>query len=215
MKGELRCPRCGERPEPPGAWSNRWTCGRHGEVFPLAPMTTPSADFTRQLGERSEVPLWLPWPLLHGWVIGAVLHAGDDVSGVQATAVAISGPNPLGGPADLVLVAEEQGVGLGSGIAGVRGTDPGDVVKSEPHARVHAEGRPVPLWCVSGKPEHAVYVGQWDSRWLWMIWNPHTAAALLLEDLVLADLRSLGREADLLPYGTPPPWLMRRSGYDL
>jgi hypothetical protein len=31
---------------------------------------------------------------------------------------------------------------------------------------------------------------------------------LLLEDLQLSDLRSLGHEADLLPYGTPPPWLV-------
>jgi hypothetical protein len=147
-------------------------------------------------------------------VIGAVLHAGDDASGVQATAVAISGPNPFGGPADLVLVAEEQGVGLGAGLAGLRRPDPGDVVKSEPHARVYAESRPIPLWCVSGHPERAVYVGQWNGRWLWMIWNPHTAGALLLEDLVLADLRTLGREAELLPYGTPPPWLQQRSDHD-
>jgi hypothetical protein len=30
---------------------------------------------------------------------------------------------------------------------------------------------------------------------------------MLLEDLAVADLRDLGREADLLPYGALPPWL--------
>jgi hypothetical protein len=30
---------------------------------------------------------------------------------------------------------------------------------------------------------------------------------VLLEDVPVADLRGLGLEADLLPYGTPPPWL--------
>jgi len=56
-------------------------------------------------------------------VVGAILHAGDDVSGVRATGVVTSGPNPMGGPADLMLVAEEPGVGLGARFAGVEGAD--------------------------------------------------------------------------------------------
>ncbi|NEE04116.1 DUF6758 family protein [Phytoactinopolyspora halotolerans] len=214
MKGEMSCPRCGRSPQPPGAWSNRWTCGEHGEIFPLSPVAAPSARLARQLGERSDVPLWLVWPLMRGWVVGALLSAGDDVHGVQGTAVAISGPNPFGGAADLVLVAEEQDVGLGAGLAGVEGRDPGDAVKAEPQARVEVDGRTVPLWCVTGHPDRAVYAGHWDGRWLWMILRPHMAGALLLEDLVLADLRMLGSEAEMLPYGAPPPWLAARYGYD-
>ena len=68
----------------------------HGEVFPLQPIAVPSARLARQLGERSVVPLWIPWPLPRGWVVGAVIHAGDDASGVGATGVVVSGPNPLG-----------------------------------------------------------------------------------------------------------------------
>ena len=40
-----------------------------------------------------------------------------------------------------------------------------------------------------------------------MILRPQSAGILLIEDLPVADLRTLGHEADLLPYGTPPPWL--------
>jgi hypothetical protein len=173
----------------------------------LHPVTVPSARLARQLGERSAVPLWLPWPMPRGWVVGAVIHAGDDVSGVRATGVVVSGPNPLGGPADLLLVAEEPGVGLGGRYAGVEGGDPGDAVKKEPHARLEFDSRPVPLWWVDSPADRAVYVGQWAGRWLWAVLRPQSAGVLLIEDLPVADLRTLGHEADLLPYGTPPPWL--------
>lgn len=208
MRGESTCPRCGGRAEPPGVWSNRWTCRQHGEIYPVAPVTVPSATLLTQLGARSELPLWLPWPLMSGWVIGAAMHAGDDAAGVQATAVALSGPNPFGGAADLVLVAEEQGVGLGAGIAGLDAPDPGSVVQSHPHAHVDVDGRSVPLWCVDGAPDRAVYAGESTGRWLWIVLYPQSAGVLLLEDLVVADARDLGREVELLPYGTPPPWLL-------
>jgi hypothetical protein len=188
-------------------WSNYWNCATHGEVYPLQPLAAPGARLARQLGERSGVPLWLPWPLLLGWVIGAIRHAGDDASGVQATSVVLSGPNPLGGPGDLMLVAEEMGVGLGARYAGVPGPDPGEAVTGQPHAKVEVNGRPVPLWCMESPDDRAAYVGQWRGQWLWAILWPQSAGALLLEDLQLADLRSLGHEADMLPYGTPPPWL--------
>jgi len=176
-------------------------------VYPLQPVAPPSAPLARQLSERSNVPLWLPWPLIRGWVISAIMHAADDSSGVHATAVVISGPNPLGGPGDVMLVAEEMGVGLGARYAGVEGPDPGAVVESEPHARAEVDSRPVPLWCLDSPRDRAAYVGQWLGQWLWVVMWPQTAGALLLEDLPLADLRSLGHEADLLPYGAPPPWL--------
>jgi hypothetical protein len=188
-------------------WSSRWSCAIHGEVFPLHPVTVPSARLARQLGERSEVPLWLPWPMPRGWVVGAVIHAGDDVSGVRATGVVVSGPNPLGGPADLLLVAEEPGVGLGARFAGVEGADPGDAVEQEPYARLEYESRPLPLWWVESPADRAVYVGQWGGRWLWAVLRPQSAGMLLIEDLPVEDLRDLGHEADLLPYGTPPLWL--------
>jgi hypothetical protein len=207
VKGEPTCPRCGGDVRPPGLWSSRWSCAVHGEVFPLHPVTVPSARLARQLGERSAVPLWIPWPMPRGWVVGAIIHAEDDASGVRATGVVVSGPNPMGGPADLLLVAEEQGVGLGARYAGVEGADPGDAVKEDPQARLEFESRPVPLWWVDSPADRAVYVGQWGGRWLWIVLRPQSAGVLLIGDLPVADLRTLGHEADLLPYGTPPPWL--------
>ncbi|PSL01890.1 hypothetical protein CLV30_112130 [Haloactinopolyspora alba] len=179
----------------------------------MAPLVAPSARLVRRLGERSRVPMWLPWPLPHGWVVGAMVHAGDDATGVRAAGVAISGPNPLGGPADLVLVSEEQGVGLGAGLAGLDGPDPGTAVQGEPSAKVLVHNRAVPLWFVDGPADRAVYAGHWGGTWLWAVLSPSTAGVLLLEDVEVVDLRDLGHEADLLPYGTPPPWLSR--GYDL
>jgi hypothetical protein len=140
-------------------------------------------------------------------VVGAILHAGDEVSGVRATGVVTSGPNPMGGPADLMFVAEEPGVGLGARFAGVEGADPGAAVQQEPHAKLEVENRPVPLWWVDCPGDRAVYVGQWRGRWLWAVLRPQSAGVMLVEDLPVADLRDLGHEADLLPYGTPPPWL--------
>lgn len=207
MKADPTCPRCGGDVRAPGVWSSRWTCAKHGEVYPLQPVTAGSARLARQLGERSPVPLWITWPLTRGWVISAIMHAGDDMSGVHATAVVSSGPNPLGGPGDLMLVAEEMGVGLGARFAGVERPDPGPAVESEPHARVEVDGRSVPMWCLDSPRDRAAYVGQWAGQWLWAILWPQTAGALLLEDLTLSDLRMLGHEADVLPYGAPPHWL--------
>ncbi len=192
---------------PPDAWSNRWSCPTHGEIFPLQPIEVPNARLARQLGERSPVPLWLTWPLPPDWLVTAVLHAGDDTSGVQATGVVLSGPNPLGGPSDLMLVAEEMGVGLGARFGGVGGPDPGDAVRSEPHARAQVRGHVVPLWCLDSPPDRAAYVGQWSGQWLWAVFRPQSAGALLVEDVSLADLRAFGHETDLLPFGIPPTWL--------
>lgn len=70
----------------------------------------------------------------------------------------------------------------------------------------------MPLWFVEGPADRAVYAGHWGGSWLWAILYPQTAGVLLLEDVEVVDLRDLGHEADLLPYGTPPPWLT--PGYD-
>lgn len=196
---------------PPSVWSSRWTCPEHGAVYPLQPVPKPSARLLHQLCHRSDLPLWLPWPLPRGWVISAMLHAGDEVAGVRATGVVVSGPNPLGGPGDLMLVAEEQGVGLGAGFAGTTGIDPGDAVNREPHARIEVADRMVPLWWVDS-PGRAVYAGHWQGQWLWALLVPESAGVMLLEDVTLADAHDLGSEIDVLPYGSPPLWLSR--GYD-
>lgn len=175
--------------------------------MPLQPSGRPSAAYVAHLTADSAVPFWLPWPLLRGWVVTALLHCADDVAGVRATATVVSGPSPLGGPADLTLVAEEPGVGLGSWLAGLPGPDPGDRLGGPPHAKLDVSGHPAPMWSVPTPADRAAYVGESGGRWLWAVLRPQDAGVLLLEDLGVADLRVLGREADLLPYGAPPPWL--------
>lgn len=177
-------------------------------MSPLQPPGRPGADYLRHVAEHSGVPVWLPWPLPKGWVVSGAVRAGDDAEGVRATATALSGPNPLGGPGDMVVVAEEPGVGLGARFAGLPGPDPGSVVgNGPPHARLSVSGHEAPLWCVDSPPDRAAYVGESYGRWLWMVLRPQTAGALLLEDLGVADARDLGHEVDLIPYGALSPWL--------
>ena len=58
--------------------------------------------------------------------------------------MACTGPGPLGGVGELILVAEERGVGLGARYAGIDGPDPGPYMSVEKpaQAKVLAAGRP-------------------------------------------------------------------------
>ncbi len=159
------------------------------------------------MAARVGLPMWLPWPLPRGWVVTALFSAGDAVAGVKATATALSGPNPLGGPGELLLIAEESQVGLGARYAGLDEVDPGGAVDRPPIAKLPVQGRPVPLWCIDAADDKAVYVGETYGLWLWLVFSPESAGSLLLEDLRLADLRDLGAGVDMLPYGAVPPWL--------
>ena len=208
MKGDPVCPRCQGSLRPPSPWDTNWNCGAHGPVPPLRPFGQPSAAFARWLASRSRLPIWLPWPIPHGWVITGLGHAGSEVEGVRATVVACSGPNPLGGPGELLLVAEEMGIGLGASYAGLAGADPGEAFgDGAPQAKVQAGGRPTPLWFVRGPADRAVYAGEAEGFWLWLVFYPETAGALLLESFTLADMGTLGHEVDLLPYGALTPRL--------
>jgi hypothetical protein len=166
----------------------------------------------RQCAERSRVPLWLPWPLPPGFVVTGVRCAGDEHTGSVATVVAASGPNPLpAGPiddptGDLLLVAEQPGVGLGAHLAGLHDVDPGDTAGiGAPHLRVVAAGHETPLWSVP-TPECAAYVGEALGVWLWVLVWPEPAAVVLLERFELLDLRDPGHRLDL-PFGALAPRL--------
>ncbi len=212
MRGHPTCPRCGGTLDAPGMWESSWRCQLHGPVAPVMPFPQPGPDWARHLAARVGLPMWVPWPLPRGWVITALLSAGDAVAGFKATATALSGPNPLGGPGELLLVAEEPQVGLGARHAGLDQADPGAVVERPPITKLTVQGRPMPLWCVDAAKEKAVYVGETYGLWLWLVFAPDTAGSLLLEDLRLADLRDLGDEVDLLPFGAVPPWLQTAEG---
>jgi hypothetical protein len=208
----LTCPRCGGGVRPPGLWSDSWTCQIHGSVAPLRPAITGSDEALRQLSLRSQVPLWLPWPLPAGWLISGVRVAGDDRSGPVATVLACSGPNPIvvdqqdSHVADLLLISEQPGVGLAARLAGLSGLDPGDAVgRGSPHLKLTVGGHDTPMWALDTEGL-AAYVGEAVGVWFWAIAWPQTALAVLLDQFELRDVRDFDHLPELL-YGALSPRL--------
>jgi hypothetical protein len=196
------CPRCRELVHEPTVWSSAWRCDRHGDVDPLFPAFRPSADGLHGLLRTPGVPVWLPWPLPAGWLVAGFAGVGDERSGLRACAVALSGPNPLGGPADMLVVAEEPGVGFGAALAGLDGVDPGAGFATAPAiATVSFGNHDFPLWRVDS-PDRATFAGEIKGYWLWLVLWPDTAGVLLIEPLGLRDLREPGQDFDL-PFGAP------------
>jgi hypothetical protein len=133
--------------------------------------------------------------------------AGDERTGIRASVVALSGPNPIGGPSDLLVVAEEPGAGLGAGLAGLDGVDPGaGFASAPPSATAGVDNHDVPLWLVDS-PDRAVFVGEAKACWLWLVLWPHTAGCLLIDRIDLRDLRDPWQDLDL-PFGAPSPRLV-------
>jgi len=190
--------------------SSEWRCDVHGPVLPMHVAPHIDADIVGVAVKHAAVPLWCPWPLLPGWMITGVGWAGDERSGGRATALACSGPSPLGGgPADVLLVAEEPGIGLGARFAGIDGPDPGPdldrAFASMAHARIKAAGHPTPLWAVAAPADRSAYVGEAKGTWLYAVAWPASAGYLLADDVILHDLtESVPSE---LVYGAPSPYL--------
>ncbi|MDX6349433.1 MAG: hypothetical protein QOF84_4223 [Streptomyces sp.] len=211
MRGEPSCPKCGGRVRAPGLFSDSWQCDEHGAVHPLQPVVPPSVEALSVVVNRAHVPVWMPWPLPVGWLFTGVASAGDDRNGGRATAVVCSGPGPLGGPGEMVLVAEELGVGLGARFAGIPGPDPGPqmCIGKPPAAKVIAAGRVTPLWHVAGVPaDRAVFAGESFGLWLWAVVWPEEAGLLMYDELILTDLRDAGAEVELVPCGALSPRLL-------
>ena len=132
----------------------------HGDVYPLRPVYPPSREGMDALLRRAAMPVWLPWPLPVSWLVTGFAGAGDDRTGARACVVALSGPNPVGGPGDLLMVAEEPGVGLGAWFAGLDGLDPGhDFAARSPYASLRYGRQEFPLWHVQA-PDRAVFAGE-------------------------------------------------------
>ncbi|MGI5213262.1 DUF6758 family protein [Plantactinospora sp. CA-290183] len=224
----LSCPRCGGVVREPGLMHTAWRCLGCGPVPPLhvaehigpeiMASTVERITADRQDDTPSSVPLWCPWPLPSAWTITGVGWAGDDHTGVRASVVACSGPAPLGGgPADLIFVAEEPGVGLGTRFSGSRGPDPGPQLAealTEPgpghaeriaHVKVRAAGHPTPLWSVRSPTDRSAYAGEARGIWLYAIAWPASAGYLFAEDVVLHDLTEWTPPE--LVYGAPSPYL--------
>jgi hypothetical protein len=224
----VSCPRCGGVVRPPDLMRADWRCDGCGDVPPLHIAEHNNAEIVKSVintiaagtsANRAAVPLWCTWPLLLDWTVTGVAWAGDDHSGVRAAALACSGPAPFGGgPADLVIVAEEPGIGLGNRFAGLPGTDPGahlvqDLTQTDAgpggshgaHAKIKVDGHPTPLWSVPSAEDRSAYVGEARGMWLYAIAWPAHAGYVLAEDVVLHDL------CEWLPpelvYGAPSPYL--------
>jgi hypothetical protein len=200
------CPRCGAGLHAPGLWSSAWQCDTHGAVHPLQPVVQPTQELVRAVAAQAEVPVWLPWPLPRGWLVTGLAVAGDERTGARAAAVACSGPAPLGGVAELVLLAEEPGIGLGARFAGLDGPDGGGIPDGRPpDAKLEAAGHPTAMWSLESPDDRAVYVGEAHGCWVYAIVWPESAGFLLIDEFTLRDLRD-GTVPDL-PLGALSPRL--------
>jgi hypothetical protein len=171
----------------------------------------------RDVAATAQVPIWLPWPLPEDWVVTGLQRVGDDREGTVGTVVALTGPNsfragrddPLA--AEMLVVAEQPGVGLATRLAGTSEIDPGPALTaamaaSSPHAAVDAGAHNVPLWSLPGTADRAAYVGEAASVWLWLVVLPAAAGAMALDGLRLVDLRDPGHPLDV-PAGALSPLL--------
>ncbi|MFV2017605.1 DUF6758 family protein [Micromonospora sp. LOL_023] len=228
----VSCPRCGGQMRPPDLMHSGSRCDSCGPVPPLhvaehiGPEIVASAVLRLSGGSPGppgpSAPMWALWPLLPGWTLTGVGWVGEEHDAVRATVTAFSGPAPVcGGPADLVIVAEEPGVGLGNRFASLPGPDPGDFLTGllgdaepagdrasspgGPHAKVRAGGHPTPLWSVGAEPDRSAYAGEARGLWLYAVTWPASAGYLLAEEIVLHDL-SQEVPAGMV-YGAPSPYL--------
>lgn len=77
-------------------------------------------------------PLWTPWPVPENWKFTGLAHTGRSVSDGSAV-TCWSGPDPFGDPAEMLLISEEAGAGVGSHFAALPVTYPGPEVGRARH----------------------------------------------------------------------------------
>lgn len=183
--------------------SSQWSCERHGSVQPLRTWARASPEVLAQATGDSVVPIWCPLPLLPGWMVTGLALAGDERTGARASAVAFSGPSPTGGPADMVVVAEEPGVGLASRLIGIDALDPGVETDGAPDAKIVASGHPTPLWRCDSAQDRIAFGGEASGVWLWVVLWPPAAELVLIEQVELHDLRAEAHHGLDLPVGAP------------
>src|SRR5918911_5020702 len=166
MTATTVCPRCGERVVVrPGNSAQAW-CHVHGAVTPLHHTLLVAHDAIAAVTADARVPAWVPDPMPSGWAVTGLAWGGEP--GARAIVVDISGPAPLGGAAELVLVAEEPGTGLGCGYAGLPGVDPGDLISGPSTAEIRAGGQRAPLWLGPPRGDRAAHLGEGGRGWVWV-----------------------------------------------
>jgi hypothetical protein len=190
----------------------------HGPIDPLwRPQEADYDSFADLVGRSDDLPTYLPWPMSPGWSIADFGCVGSDR--VRATVTTTVGTSDLDGEVEVTIVSEEPGTGLGARCAGTAYDDPGPQISNGPPAiHVRAGGRSVPLWLVddldADEPTpvpdddllaRAVFAGEADGRWLWLVMRPASAALLLHDEWLLADVTGFGPEALEMPFGGPRP----------
>ncbi len=203
------CPRCPTPPARTGDGVPGWSCPEHGVITPLWRPEEASYDgFVDHLTLAGGFPTYLPWPLGPGWRV-------TDFGVVEGSAsfTSVSGTSDLDGPVDVLIVAEEAGIGLGARCAGTRHDDPGPEIGDGPPAtKVRVEQKSVPLWPVStsgtaGEWDRSVVAGEAGGRWLWLVLRPASAMLLLREEWILRNVATMGPALLDVPFGGPkPPW---------
>ena len=201
------CVRCRGALRPPDAMG-QWTCEAHGVVEPLHPALPAEPYHLADVASSSAVPVWVPWPVPPGWTVGGVRRTtGTGPS--RAVAVGLLGTGVLARQAELVLVAEEPGVGLGASYAGIGTADPGpELTALACDTKATAEGHPTPLWSLPVS-DRAAYVGEASGLWLWVVAWPVSEWMVVHDDLRLVDVRAPEHRPLLaeLPVGPVSPRL--------
>jgi uncharacterized protein DUF6758 len=178
-------------------------------VEPLHVLKNATPEAIHHVCVRSGVPCWVPTPMPAGWTLAGLGYVGDDRDRGRAGIVACSGPAPLGGSADMLLISEEPGTGAGAGYAGLSEPDPGPAISGARAATVEASGHPTALWAVDTPGDRYVLVGEAMGLWLWVILWPAAAGYIFAENVTLHDLRdSVPSEMDAGAYS---PYLLRRA----
>jgi len=186
-------------------------CPTHGAVAPLwRPREASYDSFTAQLRLADGFPTYLPWPLGSDWRVSDFgVVRGERAA--TATVTSCSGTTDLDGPVDVLVIAEEAGVGLGGRCAGLVGSDPGrEFGHGTPAVRVRIRSQSVPLWPVStsaarGDLDRSVFAGEAEGRWLWIVLLPASAMLLLQDEWLLKDVSGSGPYLVELPFAGPAP----------
>jgi hypothetical protein len=167
--------------------------------------------FVEHLARAGDYPTLLPWPIGPGWQVSdfAVVAAPD--RSAIATLTCCSGMSELDGAADVLIVSEEPGTGLGARVARLGRSHPNGVGEGLPAARVRVGRAAVPLWTISTGEDpdldRTVLVGEAEGRWLWFVLYPASAALLLADDWILRDVSQAGAVLVELSFGgAPPSW---------
>ncbi len=198
----------------------------HGQIDPLwRPAVSDYDSFAELVGRIDDIPTYLPWPMSPGWSIADFGCVGTEHR-VRATVTTTVGTSDLDGEVEVTIVSEDPGIGLGARCAGTSYDDPGTQISNgAPSIRVRAGGRTVPMWLVDDAGDNptferelsvadltasdvlarAVFAGEADGRWLWLVMRPASAALLLHDDWLLADVTGFGPEALEMPFGGPRP----------